>query len=152
VTLLLKKRLFSSPAAFGKTLAAHIDTLRRAGGQTGYAAGDELPDWLDEALGWDDDLIDDLSGDEAERELPDRAATLVPAPDEDEDELLDRLRGWADRYAEPADSKAKALVTELEQLCQTTAGRAGMRSSARCCAMSCIGRTICASIPTYRSR
>ena len=42
VTLLLKKRLFSSPAAFAATLEAHIETLERpSGGRVAAAQADE---------------------------------------------------------------------------------------------------------------
>ena len=96
ITLLLKKRLFSSPAAFARTLAAHADTLRRAGGPAASspapsspaAAGpdtsgrgshdDDLPEWLADALAWDLDDADAAPGaDEEEGLLLTRAADLL---------------------------------------------------------------------------
>ena len=47
VALLLKKRLFSSPRAFARTLAAHAETLHTP------AAIGELPDWLEEFVAGD---------------------------------------------------------------------------------------------------
>ncbi len=113
ILLLLKKRLFSSPAAFAHTLETHAATVERGG--AGAADGD-LPEWLTDVLGWDDDLIDDESGAEAEREL--LATVGGGGLDRDATALLDELRRWADRVAEPADSKATALIEELERICR----------------------------------
>jgi len=112
VLLLLKKRLFSSPAAFSRTLQAHAETVTR--GRT--AADEELPEWLEDAFGWDDALVDDEGGEEAERVLLARLAD-GQAQDDEAAGLLGELRTWADRAAEPADSKATALVAELERIC-----------------------------------
>ena len=109
ITLLLKKRMFSSPAAFARTLAVHRESL-------GHAAQSEVtyfPEWLEEALEWDDDPAD---ADDDERELLDRAARLVDAPDDTEDGILDELTVWSSRRAEPADSKALCLIDELAAL------------------------------------
>ncbi|MDQ3150985.1 MAG: DISARM system SNF2-like helicase DrmD, partial [Actinomycetota bacterium] len=109
VALLLKKRLFSSPRAFARTLAAHAETLHAPAG-----AG-VLPEWLGEAIGWDDDLIDDETGADAEREF----LATVTAGDEvepDGQRLLDELLDWTGRRADPADSKAEALVRELRDI------------------------------------
>jgi len=112
ILLLLKKRLFSSPAAFARTLAAHSETV----GRRGSVADGDLPDWLEDALGWDDDLVDDEAGEQVERELLSRLdgdGTL----DHEAGDLLQQLRQWAEQAAEPADSKAKALVEELRRVC-----------------------------------
>jgi superfamily II DNA or RNA helicase len=111
VLLLLKKRLFSSPAAFARTLSAHAQTVGGRG-----ATADDLPEWLEDALGWDDALVDDETGEEAERELLSRLDGDERLGD-DAAVLLDELRGWAERGAEPADSRANALVAELRRVC-----------------------------------
>jgi superfamily II DNA or RNA helicase len=128
VALLLKKRLFSSPAAFAATLDAHIALVtdgagRRDGRGSGRRGTDvgpppaaELPDWYDDVLGWDEALVDDEAGAEAERELLDRVAAGEPEANEKEQSLLAELRTWADRHAGPAD--AKALVAELDVVCR----------------------------------
>ncbi|MGH3998684.1 MAG: DISARM system SNF2-like helicase DrmD, partial [Pseudonocardiaceae bacterium] len=113
VALLLKKRLFSSPPAFARTLTVHAESVHRASGP----ALSELPDWLDDALGWDEDLLDDEAGAEAENALLDRLAG-DQRPGSDERELLAELRSWVDRHAEPADSKAHALIDELKDICR----------------------------------
>jgi superfamily II DNA or RNA helicase len=131
VTLLLKKRLFSSPAAFAKTLDQHAETLTRTGRAStpGRTVGDdELPEWLSEALAWDDEPDTETTDDEVEGELLDRAAgagSLGAAHDDGPaaaDALLAELQAWADRHAEPADAKALALMAELEAICRP-AGR-----------------------------
>lgn len=108
VTLLLKKRLFSSPAAFAKTLAVHRSATP-AGGQPG---GDE-PEWLTEARAWDDEPSEEAAGDDT-RMLLDRVAGVLGKPGAHAQELLDELTDWAERHAEPADSKAEALIGELQ--------------------------------------
>jgi len=124
ISLLLKKRLFSSPAAFAHTLEAHRRTVAEAGRAQG-GGEDDVPDWLSEALDWDDDATgaaaDDEAGAEAELELLSRAASLTEAPDEREQRLLSELSTWARRRSEPADSKANRLVEELTALCRAGA-------------------------------
>lgn len=125
VTLLLKKRLFSSPPAFARTLAAHVDArhraMRAADNEAAQAGDDALPGWLVEAMDWDDALVDDTDASQAERDLLDRAAEHTDAShsgDHDADALLEQLQEWAERFAEPADSKAHALIAELELICR----------------------------------
>ncbi len=111
VALLLKKRLFSSPAAFAHTLTAHAESAAHSG-----SAG-PLPEWLDDALGWDEEIVDDVRGGEVERELLERAGAGHEL-DAAGRELLDDLLGWVARHGEPADSKARALVAELDRMCR----------------------------------
>ena len=110
ISLLLKKRLFSSPAAFALTLQVHRDTVAKAGVP---AMQEEMPDWLVDALTWEDES----DTDEAERDLLNQAAAATGGVDERQTALLEDLSRWADRRAEPADSKAEALVAELRRLC-----------------------------------
>ena len=126
VALLLKKRLFSSPASFAVTLAAHVDSVTagsavgspRSGDRPAAGVRSELPDWYDDVLAWDEDLLDDESGTEAERELLDRVAAGEPDADDDEQALLAELCTWAERHAGPADTKATALIAELDRICR----------------------------------
>lgn len=106
VTLLLKKRLFSSPAAFAATIDHHIASL------TGVTDDDRDP--VDTGYDWDDEP-DDMPGSESEAALLLGAATnLTPAAVE----ALVRLRDWARTRVGPADSKAERLVGELERVCR----------------------------------
>lgn len=123
ITLLLKKRLFSSPAAFARTLTAHRQTLNRS--QTSRS-GEEIPEWLTDAMAWDDDP-DDLDDPADELELLGRAAELTVSPDEDEERLLDEMTAWAEVHSEPADSKAKCLIDELTRICRDGTGWTGER-------------------------
>ena len=128
VTLLLKKRLFSSPAAFARTLGAHRATLARAERASNAAAPgisgganddlDDLPPWLTEALSWEDEPSADTNDDDVEADLLDRAATLLDPPDDRATALLEELTAWAGRHAEPEDSKARSLVAELTAICR----------------------------------
>jgi hypothetical protein len=119
VALLLKKRLFSAPAAFAITLegflASHGSGLADAeganpGGRGGSArrpahrAGQSaatpgerqtLPLWLAEAMEWDSEPGDDEAGGDDERELFDRVADLAPVSSVMEQELLGELSAWA---------------------------------------------------------
>lgn len=107
VALLLKKRFFSSPLAFSRTLEVHRQSI-----QAPASRDDELPDYLREAIGWDDDLVEDEIGAEAEAEFL-LAVNGGVCPDADTELLLDQLTAWADRNVGPADSKARGLLEEL---------------------------------------
>lgn len=108
VTLLLKKRLFSSPAAFSRTLTQHAATTRRSSRNNSHDDDlDDLYDWRDE----DDSAVD---SDDEESFLIATAAALDGASAR----ALTDLESWAARHGEPADSKAKALVGELTKACK----------------------------------
>jgi hypothetical protein len=87
-------------------------------GTTSSSAGGTPPPWLEEALEWDNEPDDDEAGGEAERELFDRIRDLTVAVSPLEQELLAQLSRWASRHAEHADSKARALIDELTQICR----------------------------------
>jgi superfamily II DNA or RNA helicase len=107
VTLLLKKRLFSSPASFLKTLDQHAATVRGLRGST-----DDDP--LDTGYDWDDEP-DDAAGSDGEGALLIGVATaLTPSADI----ALNRLQEWARSRNGPADSKAERLVAELNRICR----------------------------------
>jgi superfamily II DNA or RNA helicase len=115
VTILLKKRLFSSPAAFAQTLGKHVAALASAAakaGDTGRAAA------LEQALARAEDDFDDE--DEQERATEDAlvaaAATTGPA-DTEELELLTKLMAWAKAAAGRPDAKALRLMAWLEETC-----------------------------------
>ena len=88
ISLLLKKRLFSSPAAFARTLDAHMATLARA---EKPVVAEDVPDWLTDALAWEDEP----DADEAEADVLDRAAIATGALDDAQADLLTRLSTWA---------------------------------------------------------
>ncbi|MGV9892994.1 DISARM system SNF2-like helicase DrmD [Streptomyces tendae] len=131
VTLLLKKRLFSSPAAFARTLTTHAASTNKA---SASGLGSELPAWLDEALSWNDEIEDvpeelpeaftdgstgvQGSLDEHLHDLVSRAAQVGAGADPQDADLLEEMLVWAERHGEHSDSKANALVAELEAICR----------------------------------
>jgi superfamily II DNA or RNA helicase len=125
IALLLKKRLFSCPAAFAATLDGYLQSHGIDGisvGQVPKAAaagkGESIPPWLEEAMTWDDEPADDEAGGDAERELFDRLADITVAVSPREQDLLAELSAWAGKHSEHADSKARALVVELTRICK----------------------------------
>ncbi|WP_050996965.1 MULTISPECIES: DISARM system SNF2-like helicase DrmD [Frankia] len=134
VTLLLKKRLFSSPAAFAHTVVVYRETLvARQGrpGRAGSAGGsqvsgglggfdddlDEVPEWLEDYF---DDVatLDDTQLAEAEDDALDRVRLMQPDPTESEIALLERMQRWGDAHEAEPDAKARALLDYLAAVCR----------------------------------
>lgn len=114
VLKLLKKRLFSSPAAFVTTLEKHAASRRAAHPVKISAAGlVRQIELLDDDF--DDDNVQEATTEETV-ELASRSFGALPG---DQGELLRDLRAWAGRAAETPDSKAKALVAWLEKTLKT---------------------------------
>ncbi|NHD16010.1 MULTISPECIES: DISARM system SNF2-like helicase DrmD [unclassified Actinopolyspora] len=115
VTLLLKKRLFSSPAAFAHTVRVYLDTLRSRSGSS--SAGDEVPEWMedffDELATYDDERLA-----EAEDDALDRTRPLQPDAEQDEVGLLERMEEWALSHEAQPDAKARELINYLEAVCK----------------------------------
>ena len=109
VALLLKKRFFFATRVFAN--AGSTSTILEAPA----ARDDELPDYLREAIGWDDDLVEDKISAEAEAEFL-LAVNGGVCPDADAELLLDQLTAWADRNVGPADSKARGLLEQLRRV------------------------------------
>ncbi|BCO30135.1 helicase SNF2 family protein [Thiohalobacter sp. COW1] len=115
---LLKKRLFSSPAAFAATLAKHRESLER--GPT-KKSGKTLEDRiLRKAIlraeeDWADDERLEEALDDATREA---GASATPLTTEQRD-MLDRLGHWAESAKDRPDSKARAILEWLESHLKT---------------------------------
>ena len=75
VTLLLKKRLFSCPAAFAHTVGVYLETLERRSGRPVPPQRDEDDEWLDEFRD-DAELVDDETLLQTEDDALDRAIPL----------------------------------------------------------------------------
>ncbi|MFI5802211.1 DISARM system SNF2-like helicase DrmD [Streptomyces sp. NPDC051561] len=118
ITLLLKKRLFSSPDAFARTIAVHLETLRTKKQQ----AADEVEAWQDtffeDIAAYDDELLA-----EAEDDALSRSTTLQPVTDDQETALLEQMQDWALKHQAQADSKARELITYLKAVCLTNDGK-----------------------------
>uniref|UniRef100_E6Q7N6 Putative helicase SNF2 family protein n=1 Tax=mine drainage metagenome TaxID=410659 RepID=E6Q7N6_9ZZZZ len=107
ITLLLKKRLFSSPAAFAHTLAAHMSSLLA---QPREEDTDRLRDAFDRL---NDDYETDEDREDAERDLLGRVASVSGPLDAAQRALLERMHAWAQSNAQRADEKARALIAQL---------------------------------------
>ncbi|MFF3497305.1 DISARM system SNF2-like helicase DrmD [Streptomyces sp. NPDC002795] len=116
VTLLLKKRLFSSPAAFLHTVQIYLSHLDDAKGRPRSAAA-EVPDWLDDFADLAAEL-DDLGLADAEDDALTRSTSLTPQEDGDELKLLQQMERWALTHEAAADSKADVLISELKAICR----------------------------------
>ncbi|RSM46225.1 helicase [Actinoplanes sp. ATCC 53533] len=118
VTLLLKKRLFSSPAAFAHTVDVYLGTLTsRKGTSPPATIDDDVPEWMDDFL---DDVAtyDDEQLAEAEDDALNRMAPMQPDPVEDEESLLKRMLEWAEAQEARPDAKAHELITYLKAVCR----------------------------------
>ena len=122
VTLLLKKRMFSSPEAFAATLAVHRETLAKSPRE---ARVDKR--FVQLAI----DRMDEEAGDDAEiaqttEDALRAAAQAQAAVGADEAALLDQLEVWARGAKGRPDAKADALFAYLEDTCRPL-GRDGAR-------------------------
>ncbi|MEU6207381.1 DISARM system SNF2-like helicase DrmD [Micromonospora musae] len=117
VTLLLKKRLFSSPAAFAHTVRVYLDTLATKKGLSSLTAGDDVPEWMDEFM---DDLAtyDDEQLAEAEDDALSRVRPMQPDPTSDETALLEKMLDWAEAKEAQPDAKARELTNYLTAICK----------------------------------
>jgi ERCC4-related helicase len=108
----LKKRLFSSPAAFLATLDKHEKSLRQAKRAKVFRKPSIgiLKRELDRI---DEDYADDTEYDEATTDAVDAASLLFSEPNDDELALLKQMRQWAEKASGQLDSKVKCLIDWL---------------------------------------
>ena len=105
---LLKKRLFSSPAAFASTLERHFTTLTSGKVQ-------QKPDAMAERilrkaiLKAEEDYADDGQVEAAQTEAVEEATKRSAPPTEEELRMLSRMRDWAQSASHKADSKGRQL-------------------------------------------
>src|SRR5262249_49331048 len=116
VTLLLKKRLFSSPAAFAHTVAVYLETLRGRKSSPAQASLDDVPEWLDEFF---DDVAtyDDEQLADAEDNALGRVRPMQPDASGEEIALLERMEQWALAHEARPDAKATELINCLKAVC-----------------------------------
>lgn len=109
VNSLLKKRLFSSPAAFASTLEKHFATLNsdKLARKNDSMAERILRKAIQKA---EEDYADDGQAETAQEEAVEEASKRAAPLTDEERRLLDRMRDWAHRNAQRADSKARAIV------------------------------------------
>ena len=113
VNSLLKKRLFSSPAAFASTLEKHFETL------TSHKVADE-PDPLEDRilrkaiLKAEEDYADDAEVEEAQVEAVEEATRRTAPLTPEERRQLEEMRSWARDASHRIDSKARAILDWIE--------------------------------------
>jgi ERCC4-related helicase len=107
----LKKRLFSSPAAFAITLAQHERSLstakKRTSSKPSYGILQRQIDRVDEEYSVDEEA------EEATNDAVDAASLLFQEPTEQERRLLKEMKSWAETAKAQLDSKAKELIRWL---------------------------------------
>jgi superfamily II DNA or RNA helicase len=110
---LLKKRLFSSPAAFASTLEKHHATL--IGGKPVAKPSPMTERILKKAIQKvEEDYADDAQAEAAQTEAVEEATRQSTPLTTDEKRLLDEMRNWAQQAKNRADSKAQAVVDWIE--------------------------------------
>lgn len=111
VLKLLKKRLFSSPRAFGKTLAVHRANLGRQKERT----WDKLEEGIlrQALLRAEEDYADDREVEETVEEAVSSASSAAAPATPAQEELLGRMAAWAEGAKNRPDTKAQAILKWL---------------------------------------
>ena len=126
INQLLKRRLFSSPAAFASTLAKHIATL-----ESGAVRKDRggLSDriLLKAIQRAEEDYANDADVETAQQEAVEEATRHSRPLNEVERVLLDELSQWSQQAMHQADSKAKAVLAWIDSYLKTKGDWNGKR-------------------------
>ena len=114
VLMTLKKRLFSSPAAFLRTLEQHESSLRTAKKRKGLSRPtrgilQRQIDRVDEEYSIDDEA------EEATHEALESASLLFREPSPDELAMLRAMKAWSERAISQLDAKTKGLIRWLNE-------------------------------------
>ncbi|WP_220090215.1 DISARM system SNF2-like helicase DrmD [Micromonospora saelicesensis] len=117
VTLLLKKRLFSSPAAFAHTVGVYLETLRSRRAPAVMPVDDDVPEWMEDFFDDVATYADDQLA-EAEDDALGRTRAMQPDATADEMALLEKMFQWAEAKEALPDAKAKELITYLSAVCK----------------------------------
>ena len=113
INQLLKKRLFSSPAAFASTLEKHIETLKNGTVKKKDEFDDRI---LRKAIAQaEEDYENDGDVEIAQLEAIEEATKNSQPMTDDQKCLLEDLRQWAQSAKNRDDSKAKAIVKWLNE-------------------------------------
>jgi SNF2 family DNA or RNA helicase len=114
VIKLLKKRLFSSPLAFLKTLETHIATLQRQKVKQQMApSAQSLQLCFEEVEAGD--FASDHEYEQQLHESLEMAASLFEALTPEELTLLEQMKNWAETAASKGDHKLKELIAWLKR-------------------------------------
>lgn len=115
VLKLLKKRLFSSPAAFALTLEKHIETVQGRG-RPAQPRQMSLGVLRRQLAQIEEDYADDEQYEEDARDAVEAASPLIHALTPQEQALLQQMHAWAERAAQTRDSKARAFIDWLKAI------------------------------------
>src|ERR1035438_4036054 len=113
VLKLLKKRLFSSPAAFASTLAQHEKSLRsakRSGIQPSMGVLQKTIERVDEEYSDDAELEDNT------QEAIEAATSLIRNASKDELQILSDMKAWAHSASSSGDSKLRAFISWIREI------------------------------------
>ncbi len=115
VLKILKKRLFSSPAAFLTTLEKHELSLKRSVKKIAKPSSHTVGILKRRIQESEDDFADDDAFEDNAAETVEVASGFFRQPTDEELGLLKDLKAFAMRHSEIADSKAKRLVRWIQQ-------------------------------------
>ncbi len=115
VLKLLKKRLFSSPAAFAATLEQHERSLRSARRRSKAETRPKPGVLRRQVERVEEDFADDELYEASAEEVVEAASHLFREPSPEERRLLQELREYASSAVARPDSKAEALIRWLEE-------------------------------------
>lgn len=111
INQLLKKRLFSSPAAFASTLEKHIASLANGSQRKKDAMADRI---LRKAiLRVEEDYANDQEVEDAQSEAVEEASRHSQPLTAEQQQMLNELRSWAQTAKNQVDAKAKAILDWL---------------------------------------
>ena len=114
VHVLLKKRLFSSPAAFTNTLEKHRQSL--ASGHCQKKRDAIEMDILHQAIQKaEEDYASEAEAEEAVSEAIEQVGALCPPPTSEQLAILDKLEAWGARNRNNLNSKAQAILDWLSE-------------------------------------
>lgn len=113
VNQLLKKRLFSSPAAFASTLEKHVATVSSPAARKDK---DSMAERIlrKAILRVEEDYANDQDVENAQAEAVEEASRRAQPLTAEQSRLLDEMRQWAQRAKNQTDSKAKAVIEWIE--------------------------------------
>ncbi len=115
VLKLLKKRLFSSPAAFLATLEKHVGSIKTSTRRSSGLSKPSLGILKRRIDAMEDDYEDDNSYEDSTAEATEIASSLFGRLTPEEHELLKDLSLFAQKFADRPDSKALRLISWLNQ-------------------------------------
>jgi ERCC4-related helicase len=116
VLKLLKKRLFSSPAAFAATLDRHLQTIAGGRAETKRATKPTIGILKRQIAQIDEEYADDAEYEETTSGAVDTSTRVIQDLTPNERRLLDQMRKWATKAKAQRDCKTRALVAWLRSI------------------------------------